>query len=162
MKTDEINQLLANKFVRESKRLASWGTKTDEKAAISFAMAVSEFVRAMMADSRYRELKRIKKFIEQDEEKATKSDTKYLRRHVSAYVDERLKATKTMATAIKKFAEDKESKRIFGSKKEKHEHHSHERGKHDHKESSRHKSHDSRRSSKSSKSHDRHNRRHKH
>jgi hypothetical protein len=106
---EEIAQLLATKFQAESARLKSWGTKTDDKAAISFAMRVVDFVRSLMAESRYRELKRVLK----------KNDSK----ETQAYILERMKATKQMAKAIEKYGEKKESERPFGHKKKKHHHH---------------------------------------
>jgi len=124
MKTSQdIRNLLAAKFKAESSRLASWGTKTDEKAAISFADAVTEFVRALCAESRYRELKRVmKKGLHHKKEGWGP---------VMDYLQERLHATKIMAKAIEKFAIDKESKRTWQytslrkDKKKKHRHHTH-------------------------------------
>lgn len=121
---EEISQLLATKFQAESARLNSWGTKTDDKAAISFAMRVVDFVRALMAESRYRELKRI-----MHNRKHRMSE-----RAFDSYLQERMKATKTMAKAIEKFGEKKESERPFGHKHKHHHHHGHH---HESKRSSR-------------------------
>lgn len=110
---EEISQLLATKFQAESVRLKSWGTKTDDKAAISFAMRVVDFVRALMAESRYRELRRLEK----------KVDDGYDLHHLMKYVAERLKVTKQMSLAIQRYGEKKESERPFGHKENKHKHH---------------------------------------
>lgn len=113
---EEICTLLAEKFKRESQRLNSWGTKTDDKASLSFAMAVSRYVESLMADSRYRELKRIDKLLDtlgsDDQEKVT------------SYIQERMKATKAMSAAIRNVAVTDEGKRAWGRKK-KHKHGSH-------------------------------------
>lgn len=126
--SDEIRQLLAVKFQRESKRLASWGTKTDEKAAVSFAAAVTEFVRALMCESRYKELKRLEKEVDLQE------STVYFPKK---YVIERKRVLKTMTRAIQEFAAKKESERPKGFKKHKHKHHHH----HGHNRSSHHRRH---------------------
>ncbi len=115
-KMEDIRLLLAQKFQRESARLNSWGTKTDEKAAISFADSVVRFVQALMAESRYRELKRVfKKHAE-----SVYKDKHKLDKHFLAYLQERMKATKAMAKAIEHVAEDAEKKRPW--KYHKHEH----------------------------------------
>jgi len=117
MKNEEIARLLAEKFKRESARLNSWGTKTDEKAAFSFAMSVVEFVRALMCDSRYRELKRV---LKQFKKYAGNSDEHYKlsssERTLRDYIEERMKATKAMTIAIQKFALEKEGKREWKPK----------------------------------------------
>lgn len=127
---EEISQLLATKFQAESARLNSWGTKTDDKAAISFAMRVVDFVRALMAESRSREAKHIlRKF-----EKIGPGGLHGENRRFVAYIQERITATKTMAKAIEKFGEKKESERPFGHKKKHKHHHGHH---HESKRSSR-------------------------
>lgn len=122
---EEICTLLAAKFVKESARLKSWGTKTDEKSAVSFAMAVADFVRSMMAESRSREAKRILKKIE---ENGWHRSSKW--GHINSYLEERIKATSQMSKAIEKFALEKESKSPWKSKVKKEEKHKH---KHKHK-----------------------------
>lgn len=112
---DDIRTILARVFAKESARLKSWGTKTDEKAAMSFAGAVTEYVRALMCESRYREMKRIYKFIHKNGIEAGDRDLK-------KYIKERLNATKAMSAAIQNFAEEKESKREWKHKSE-HKHH---------------------------------------
>src|ERR1700758_1922127 len=92
--SDEIRMLLAQKFQRESHRLKSWGTKTNEKAAVSFAGAVTEFVRSLMAESRSREARRILKKIESNGGPEGVQD----------YIQERIRVTKAMAKAIENFA----------------------------------------------------------
>lgn len=119
MKIEEINQLLADKFKKESHRLKSWGTKTDDKAAVSFAMAVSEFVRALMAHSRHRELRRLFKKCGREEWFQPVD-----------YIRERMEATKTMAKAIENLAVKKESERPYGHKEK---HHKHKNTTHKHK-----------------------------
>jgi hypothetical protein len=114
-KREEIAQLLATKFQAESVRLKSWGTKTDDKAAISFAMRVVDFVLSLMAESRYRELKRVNKKLKRE----------LLGDDAADYIKERLKATKQMSAAIQRYGEKKESERPFGRKEKKHKHHHH-------------------------------------
>lgn len=130
MKTEEIATFLAAKFKRESARLNSWGTKTDEKAAYSFAMAVLEHVRALMSDARHRELKRLVKKISHLGYKAHKPSYEATTK-AQNYIHERMQATKSMAAAIQKFAEAKEEKRAWKSKERKH-HHGHDKHKHKH------------------------------
>ena len=103
---EEISILLAEKFKRESARLKSWGTKTDDKAALSFAMAVSEFVRSLMCESRYKELRRFLKH--------------YPEMEGSKYIQERIKATSSMAKAIHNAAIVLEGKRVWKPKVKKH------------------------------------------
>ena len=130
--SDEIRTLLAEKFVRESARLKSWGTKTDEKSAVSFACAVSEFVRALMAESRGRELYRVKKVL-----RKWRGET--LHRKLKEHVEERIKATKLMSQAIQHMAEESEKKKPFNRKlHKKHKHHRHHRDGH-HRRHGRHK-----------------------
>jgi hypothetical protein len=132
-KREEIAQLLASKFLSESKRLNSWGTKTDSKAAITFAMAVVDFVRALMSESRYRELKRMNRL------RSKASDSDDFNKRFDKYVSERMKATSSMTKAIEKFALEKEEKRPWKPKekskehKHKHKHHHHHHH-HSHKE----------------------------
>lgn len=123
MKSEDINKFLAEKFQKESARLKSWGTKTDDKAAISFAMSVSEYVRALMCYSRYRELKRFEKWLKKNETTCHKCSNV---ERFGGRLLERMEATKSMSEAIRKFAEDKESKRAWKPKEHKH-HHEHHR-----------------------------------
>lgn len=123
MKSDEVSKLLAQKFQRESARLKSWGTKTDDKAALSFAMAVTDFVRALMADARSREVRRLLKKYD-----VRLNDHSHQLKRFYNYMLEREHATKVMSKAIKNFATDKENKRQWKHK----EHHEH---KHKHKHS---------------------------
>jgi len=125
---DEIALLLAEKFKRESARLKSWETETDEKAAISFAMAVVEFVRALLADARYSEAKRIQEKI--NSKKWNKNRNLAMGIHVvEKYLQERMQATKVMSKAIEKYAIKKEGERPWKPKTHKHKH----RSKHGHK-----------------------------
>lgn len=85
-------------------------------------MAVVEFVRALMSDSRYRELKRIKKLIEKRASDPRDGRVIYtIGGKEMSYINERMQATKTMAKAIEKFALEKEGKREWKRKsKDKH------------------------------------------
>ncbi|SRR6266436_633861 len=102
-KFEEIRALLALKFSKEKKRLKTYGTKAN---SFDLANSVARFVIALMCESRYRELKRVKK----------KFNPKYLK--------ERLQATKAMTKVLQDFAEEMEKKRPYKFKKvKKHEHH---------------------------------------
>lgn len=121
---EEISTMLAAKFKAESNRLKSWGTKTDDKASVSFAMSVVDFVIALMCESRHRELKRLlKKCPEMD-------SSKYFARSSSKYLRERLKATKHMAKALENFAVANETKRVWKHKSEHKHKHKHEHRRH--------------------------------
>jgi hypothetical protein len=122
-KREEVAQLLANKFKKEAARLKSWETKTDDKAALSFAMVVVDFVRALMCESRMREMKRFNKFI-------VKNGIEAGDRELKKYVLERISATRKMSKVIEEYATKAEEKRPWKRKKE-HRHHS---SKHNHKE----------------------------
>jgi hypothetical protein len=117
-KREEIAQLLANKFQSEAKRLNSWGTKTDSKAAITFAMAVVDFVRALMSESRMREMRRFASWYKH------KVSQESLRRYtrIISYAQERIKATRTMSRVIEEFATKAEEKRPWKPKEKPKEH----------------------------------------
>jgi len=120
---EEICALLAEKFKHESARLKSWGTKTDEKEAMSFAMAVSRFVEALMSESRSREATRILKKIGSNGGPEGIQD----------YLQERVRVTKAMSKAIEHLAVEMEGKRAWQSKSErekKHKHHHKHKEKH--------------------------------
>lgn len=97
---EEIKVILAEAFIKESRRLNSWGTKTDEKSAVSFAVAVARPVQALMGYSRSRELKRILKLIEK-EKLVFNNDGVGI---ILTLVQERYRITKIMARLLEKTA----------------------------------------------------------
>jgi len=108
---EEIRAMLADKYARERKRLKSFGTKTDP---FQMANVTARFVLALMSESRYRELKKLKKFIDGKEFKAGK---------IRDYIGDRLSATKAMSKAIRHMAEESEKIRPWKRKVEKKKHH---------------------------------------
>lgn len=97
---DEIRGLLSEKFSKEKKRLKTYGTKAN---SFDLANAVFRYVVSLMCESRYRELKRLKKNF----------NLKYLK--------ERLKATKDMTKVLDNFAKTTEDARPYNPKKHKKE-----------------------------------------
>lgn len=105
---DEIRALLAQKFSKEKKRLRSYKTPY---ASFDLANAVARYVQNFMAESRYRELKNLRQFIEKHHIDVGK--------RLNAYIMERSKATKLMAKALENEAVATESKRPWKYKKDK-------------------------------------------
>jgi len=97
---EEVRALLATAFKKEKERLKSFGTKAN---SFDLANVVARYVLALMAESRYRELKLFKK-------KGLKTKKEGWT-PVIEYIDDRMKATKSMSRAIRHLAEDADSKR---------------------------------------------------
>ena len=116
---EEIRELLAKQFHKEKLRLKSYGTRAD---SFQLANVVARYVEALMAESRYRELKKLSQVIY--------NDSKHLKhaRKLLGHVSERMNATKAMSKAIQHMAEDNEKKRPW-KRKEKKKYHKHKHSK---------------------------------
>jgi len=122
---EEIRQLLALKFSKEKKRLKTYGTKAN---SFDLANAVARFVVALMCESRYRELKRLKKVMDKQ---PSQGNTRKIWEHMK----ERLQATKGMTKVLQNFAEEMEKQRPYKpkiKKVKKEKRHGHHKNKHRH------------------------------
>lgn len=108
MTADEIKDFLTQKFTIEKKRLRSYGTKY---SMYDLAHAVYRHIESLMTESRYRELKRFEKYGLHNKKEGWNP--------VIEYLNERKKATKNMARAIKHVAETNDSNRPWKRKVEK-------------------------------------------
>lgn len=117
---DEIRELLSQKFSKEKLRLKSYGTKA---SSFDLAHAVARHVQSLMAESRYSELKRLKKVLDKQ---PSQGDLHKIWEHYR----ERSRATKAMAQAIQNVADQNEKARPWKRKpehKKKKHHHGHRR-----------------------------------
>ena len=114
---DEIRAMLAEKFSKEKKRLKSFGTKS---SSFDLANSVARHVESMMTASRHSELRRLDNKLAANQELLDFGH----RKNLMPYIQERLKATSSMAKAIKTAAETADSKRPWGERKKKDKHRS--------------------------------------
>jgi hypothetical protein len=96
---EEIRELLAEKIRYEKKRLRTFDSKAN---AFDISNAITRFVLALMAESRYKELRRLVKHKHRGGNGKYKTDD---------YLKERLKATSDMSKVLKKYAEAAEKAR---------------------------------------------------
>lgn len=107
-RTEEVRALLADKFKREKLRLKSYDTKAN---SFDLAHAVTQYVRALMSEARYYEIRGIQKHIESAFPKK-----KLQLRKLGDYLQERRNALKEMSAAIQHMADDMEAKRPWKPK----------------------------------------------
>lgn len=99
LREEEIRDILAQKFALEKRRLKTYKTKTN---SFDLANAVTPWVRAFMADSRVRELRRIQKWMEKEQVKSPR---------VQKYLATRKPIMQRQAQAIQRMAQERQDRR---------------------------------------------------
>lgn len=105
----EIENFLADKIKQEKKRLKSYGNKANSLAnSVSIACSIGTFVQAFMAESRYFEIKRVLKWL--DESASHRNGYTKELRQLQKKLLERKRELKIQKKAVMNMAVEKQEK----------------------------------------------------
>lgn len=102
---DAVRDLIEQKINTEKEKL-----KKSKQPLTSDYLAdiLADFILAMMSNSRYRELSRLREWLTTAAASTTTTEKPEM---LNDYLAERLKATKAMSEALQRFAEEREAQR---------------------------------------------------